>query len=408
MVHSKAVVLIGSLDTKSDEIAFLRDKIKAEGHETITMDVGILGEALTKADISREEVAARGGSTLRELVENARKGIDKAFAVKVMTEGASQIVAKLFCEGRVAAVVAVGGAIGTAIGTAAMKRLPNGVPKVMISIVLSSRMKQYVDSKDIIFVNYPTDLLGLNFLTRKVLSNASGAVSGMLRMKEPERNGKKLVAITSLGVTTPAVMKAKEKLEREGFETIVYTIDTEGLDELLEKGLISAVLDLTPCELVNIYLTNTSQHHTRMALANERGIPQVIAPGGLDFIILPFSINDVPESYQKRHLYEHSPNVTLVRIDSDEAERLGSVLAEKTNAAKGLAAVVVPTKGFSSIDKKGQPFYNDQVDRVLVNSIKDNLHRKVKMIEVDAHINDETFVDEAIKILKSMMRFRSD
>lgn len=408
MARSKAVVLIGSLDTKSDEIAFLRDKIKAEGHETITMDVGILGEALTKADISREEVAARGGSTLEGLVENARKGVDKAAAVRIMAEGASQIVAELFREGSVAAVVAIGGAIGTAIGTAAMKKLPNGVPKVMISIVLSSRMKQYVDSKDIIFVNYPTDLLGLNFLTRKVLTNASGAVSGMLRTKEPERNGKKLVAITSLGVTTPAVIKAKEKLEREGFETIVYTIDTEGLDDLFEKGLISAVLDLTPYELVNIYLTKTSQHHTRMALANENSIPQVIAPGGLDFIILPFSINDVPESYQKRHLYEHSTNVTLARIDGDEAERLGEVLAEKTNAAKGPVAVVVPTRGFSSIDKEGQPFYDDQVDRGLINSIKRNLHRKVKMIEVDAHINDEKFVNEVIKILKSMMRVRSD
>lgn len=403
IVDKKTVVLIGSLDTKSDEIAFLRDQITAEGYATIVIDVGILYTPLTRADIPREQVAMKGGSSLEKLIENSEKGVDKETAVNVMAHGASEILNDLFKHGKADAVIAVGGAIGTAVGTAAMKGLPYGIPKIMISIVLSSRMKQYVDSKDIVFINYPTDLLGLNFLTRKVLSNACGAVSGMLKTTEPEQTNKKLVAITCLGVTTPAVLKAKQKLEQRGYETIVYSIETEGLDELLEKDLISAVLDLTPYELINIHLMKTSLHTKRMAAANEKGIPQIIVPGGLDFLILACPINDVPEAYRQRQLYKHSPHVTLVRINKTEAIELGRVLAERANAAKGPTIVLVPLKGFSSIDMEGQPFFNPQVDESLLVSLKKNLDPSVKVIEVNAHINDEEFADLAFHTINSML-----
>ncbi len=273
----------------------------------------------------------------------------------------------------------------------------------MVSIVLASRLKQYVNSRDIIFVNYPTDLVGLNFLTRKVLSNTCGAVTGMLKTKEPEQTNKKLIAITCLGVTTPAVLKVKQKLEQKGYETIVYSIETEGLDELLEKGLISAVLDLTPYELINIHLMKTSLHTNRMAAANERGIPQIIVPGGLDFLILACPINDVPEAYRQRQLYKHSPQVTLVRTNKTEATELGRVLAERANASKGPTIILFPLKGFSSIDKEGQAFFNPQVDQTLLASLRKNLNPSVEIIEVNAHINDEEFVDLAFHAVSSML-----
>lgn len=403
MVKAKTIALIGTLDTKGDEIRYLKNQIEGRGLNTVVIDVGVLGEPLVKAGVKREEVAKAGGVSLIEIIKRAEIGVDKGEAVKVMIKGVKEIVRDLYASGKIDGIIAVGGAIGTAIGTAAMKVLPYGVPKLMVSIVLSGRLKQFVGSRDIAFMNYPTDILGLNFLTRRVLSNASAALIGMLTVEGLPQKSKSLIAITSLGVTTPAVLKAKEMIEELGYETIAYTIDTEGMDELLRNRVIQGVLDLTPYELVNIYITKTSNHSDRLSIAYEACIPQVIAPGGLDFIILPHSINNVSKKYKRRRLYKHSPYVTLVRVNKREAILLGKILAEKANTSKGSIVIAIPLRGFSAIDKEGQPFYDQRIDNFFITSLKKNVLSHIKVLEIDAHINDEAFVGEVIKVFNEII-----
>jgi uncharacterized protein (UPF0261 family) len=388
MTRAKSIAIIGTLDTKGDEIKYLKNEIEARGFNTITIDVGVLGEPLVKADITREEVAEAGGLSLIELLKGAEMGVDKERAVTIMSKGAAKIVQGLYEAGKIDGIIAVGGAIGTAIGTAAMKVLPYGVPKFMVSIILSGRLKQFVNSKDITFINCPIDILGLNFLTKKILSNSCAALIGVLMFEEPFEQPKNVVAITSLGVTTPAVLKAKEMIENLGFETMVYTIDTEGMNEFLENGLICGILDLTPYELVDLYITKKSSHADRLSIAYKAGIPQVIAPGGLDFIILPYSIENIPNKYKIRKLYKHSPFVTLVRINKREAILLGKMLAKKANESKGPIVIAIPLRGFSSLDKEGQPFHDKVIDGYFISSLKKNVQPHVRVLEIDAHIND--------------------
>jgi uncharacterized protein (UPF0261 family) len=399
MVRTKKIVIIGTLDTKAEEIEYIRNQAKLRAFDTIVIDVGVLGQPLIEADIKREEVAKAGGMDLSELVKGAEAGVDKETAVRIMMNGVTKIVQDLHSTRKLDAVIAVGGAIGTAIGTAAMRALPYGVPKLMLSIILTHRLKQFVDSKDIAIMNYPTDILGLNFLTRKVLSNAGAAIAGMLTYEEPLRKPKRLIGLTSLGVTTPAVLMAKKLIEELEYETITYTINTEGLDDLLTTGLVDGILDLTPCELIDAYITKSSNNVDRLSTAYETGIPQVIAPGGLDFIILPCPINNVPKKYKRRKLYKHSPYVTLVRTNKRENVLLGRVIAEKANKAKGLTTIAIPLRGFSAVDKKGQPFYDQSTDKFFADSVKKNVLPHVKVLEIDAHINDEAFVKEVVEAL---------
>ena len=399
---SKAIALIGTLDTKGEEINYLQSEIKRHGFQTIVIDVGILGKPFFKADISREQVARSGGSSLLQLIQRAEKGIEKEIIVRTMSKGAKKIVEKLCKSGEIDGVIAIGGAIGTTIGTNIMKALPYGFPKLMVSIVLAGRLKQFVDSKDIMFMNYPTDILGLNFLTRKTLSNSSAALVGMLKNEKHLETPQKLIAITSLGVTTVGVLAAKSMMEDQGYEVVIYTIDTEGMDDLLKNGHIHGILDLTPYELVKIYVTQTSSNFNRLSIAYDTGIPQILVPGGLDFIILPCSIDDVPKEYRKRKLYKHSPYVTLVRVNESEACLLGKKMAEIANKSKGPIAITIPLKGFSAIDREGQPFYDKKIDNQFLESLKKNLSEHVKAYEIDAHINDKNFIDAAIEIFKNL------
>lgn len=398
--RTKTIALIGSLDTKADEIRYLKSEIERQGLRTLIIDVGILDKPLISADVNREQVAMAGGLPLSQLISRAKKGVDKEETVSIMIKGIQKVIQSLYTEGKIQAVISVGGAIGTAIGTAAMRTLPYGVPKVMISIVLSSRLRHYVGTKDIMFVNYPTDLLGLNFLTRNVLLNASAAAVGMTKSEVRNESTKSLIAITGLGVTTLAVLQTKQMLEDDGYETIVYTLDTEGMDELLQNKVVSAIADLTPYELVSLYVTKTSNHFSRLSAAYANNIPLVFAPGGLDFIILSNPIKDVPRKYRKRKLYKHSPYVTLVRTNMREASLLGQKLAKEANRAKGKVVVLMPLKGFSAIDKKGQPFCDPETDKQLLESVKKYALPHVRILEIDAHINDQAFAMEVVETLK--------
>jgi uncharacterized protein (UPF0261 family) len=403
METNKTIALIGTLDTKGEEIGYLKSEIKRQGFKAIVIDVGVLGKPLFEADVSRAEVAKSGGIPLSKLIQRAKRGVEKETAVRIMSLGVKNIVQKLCESGEIDGVIAIGGAIGTAIGTNVMKALPYGFPKLMVSIILAGRLKQFVDSKDIMFMNYPTDILGLNFLTRRTLSNSSAALAGMLRNKEFFETPRKLVAITSLGVTTVAVLWAKSMIENLGYETVIYTIDTEGIDDLLRNELIYGILDLTPCELVKIHITQKSNNINRLSIAYNKGVPQILAPGGLDFIILPCSINDVPKKYSKRMLYKHSPYVTLVRVNKREAILLGKKMAEIANKSRGPIAIAVPLKGFSAIDKEGQLFYDNEIDNQFLKSLKKNLGEQVKLFEIDAHINEKRFVSALIEVFQNLL-----
>ena len=397
------LVIIGTLDTKGVETAFLRDCIHSLGWRTKIIDTGVLAPPAFVPDITREEVLSRVGRTIEELLSTAK---DKVAAVSAMAQGCFSIVAEQTQRGEVGGVIALGGGVGTWIGTEVMRSLPLGLPKVMVSTIPFPDIRPILGTKDIVLFPSVADILGLNPLLRTILRHAASALAAMAEHPFLEARSKKVIGSTSLGITTPAVMASRRILEEHGYEMTCYHATGYGgraLEEGIRSGMFTGVLDLTTHEITNQLLGGMSlAGEDRLEAAAREGIPQLVAPGGIDVISRGPLETLSPEERERPH-YRHSPLFTHVRVSAEEMARVGEVMAKKLSLSKGPSAVAIPMLGFSDRNRPGGLFYDPRADGRFVEILKKGLDAKVRVIEVNAHINDEAFAAKACELLEEMM-----
>lgn len=397
---SKTIAVVATLDTKGIEAGFIKERIQAHGLSALVIDAGVLGEPLMQSDVPRETVAEASETSLARLVSEK----DRGKSVAAMAEGAAKIAKRLFDAGKIHGIISIGGSAGTMIGTSAMRALPVGFPKLMVSTLASGDTRPYVGIKDITMMYSVVDIAGLNRLSRRILANAAAAVCAMAEAEIPAATEEKpLVAATMFGVTTPCVTKAREILEKEGFEVLVFHATGTGgraMEELIDSGFISGVLDITTTEWADELVGGVlSAGPHRLEAAARKGIPQVVAPGALDMVNFG-PPETVPEKFKARKFYQHNPTVTLMRTTNDENAKLGRIIAEKLNAAKGPTTFFFPKKGVSAIDREGQPFYDPEADSAFISSLKGSLAPSIEFVEMDNHINDEAF---SVAIARSLI-----
>ena len=395
---AKTVGIVGTLDTKGIEFQFIKERIEASGTSTCVVNTGSLGEPHFEPDVSADDVAAAGGTSLQALQDGGDRGV----AVAAMAEGAAKIIAELQSDGKIDGVISLGGSAGTTIGTTAMRAVPVGVPKIMVSTLASGDTSPYVDTKDISMMYSVVDIAGINSLSRQILANAAGAIVGMVNAEVPLSEDKPLIGATMFGVTTPCVTKARELLEEAGYEVLVFHATGAGgraMEDLVKGGFIVGVLDATTTELADELVGGVlSAGPDRLEAAGELGVPQVIAPGALDMV--NFGPPDtVPEQFKDRTFYQHNPTVTLMRTTVAENAELGKIMGQKLSQAKGPTTVIIPKQGVSAIDQEGQPFYSAEAEAAWIENLKANLGDNVMLIEMDNHINDDAFATKLVETL---------
>ncbi len=401
---TKTVVVAGALDTKGREFAFVKELIEAHGLSTLVVDFGVLGHPAIQPDISNAEVARAGGGDLQQL----RTSKNKAEAMKIMTAGLTDVVRDLHAKGRLQGILSMGGTGGTAIATAAMRALPVGVPKVMVSTVASGDISAYVGSRDITMIPSVVDVAGVNRISRLIYKNAAGAIAGMVTTEAaiPEKE-RPLIAASMFGNTTECVDQSCALLEKQGFEVLVFHATGTGgrtMKSLAEDGLLAGIFDITTTELADEVCGGVfSAGPERMRMAAAGNIPAVLAPGCVDMCNF-WARSTVPAKYQSRNLYEWNPNVTLMRTNVEENARIGKMLATTANLAMGSVAVVVPLKGVSMLDSPGNAFWDPEADASCFRALKENLRGNIPFVEVDANINDPQFAARATGILLDMLK----
>lgn len=386
------IAVIGALDTKGQEFSFVKEAITDRGHEALVIDTGVMGDPAFSPDVDAREVAQAAGSELAELREKA----DRGRAMDVMARGAAHVVRQLREDGKIDGVLGMGGSAGTAIGTSAMRELPVGFPKVMVSTVAAGDTAPYVGTKDVTMIPSVVDVAGVNSISARIYANAVGAIVGMVETPAPDITPKPLLAATMFGNTTPLVDRCREILEAEGYEVLVFHATGTGgrtMESLIEQGFISGVLEVSPTEwadeLVGGVLTAGP---TRLEAAARKGIPQVIVPGCLDMVNF-WARDTVPDKFGDRLFYEWNPNVTLMRTTPEENAELGRILAEKGNASEGPVAYLLPLQGVSMLDAPGKEFWWPEADRALFEAIKEHARSSSTVREMDNNVNDEAFAD---------------
>jgi len=399
-----AVVIIGTLDTKAEELGFARDVVEAQGVDVHVVDVGVMGDPAFEPDTSASEVAEAAGTTLEHLRDDA----DRGEAMEAMGGGAAAIAERLHEAGVLDGVLGLGGSGNTSIATTAMRALPVGVPKLMVSTMASGDTEPYVGSRDVAMMYSVADIEGLNQLSRQVIANAALAMVGMVA-NEPdvEVEDRPTIGMTMFGVTTPCVQTAREILEEKGYETIVFHATGTGgkaMESLIEEGIIDGVLDVTTTEWADELIGGVlSAGPERLDAAGEAGIPQVVSTGALDMV--NFGPRDsVPEEFEGRQFHVHNPQVTLMRTTPVENAELGEIIAEKLNAATGPTALVLPLAGVSMIDVEGEDFYDPEADTALFDALRENLDSDVELVERETNINDESFAETLAETLHAYMR----
>ena len=402
----KTVAILGTLDTKGQEFGYLRSYIESAGLGTLLIDCGVLEPPQLTADVSRQEVAAAGGSRVEDLIAEH----DRGAAIAAMTSGAAVVIQRLFRDGKIHGLISLGGSAGTTIGTAAMRSLPAGFPKVMVSTLASGDTRPFVATKDIVMMYPIVDIAGLNRLSRRVLGNAAAAIAGMVSREWTELPGAKpLIAATMFGVTTPCVTAARRLLEQSACEVLVFHATGTGgmaMEELIADGYIAGVLDITTTELADELAGGVmSAGPQRLEAAGTKGIPQIVCPGAIDMVNFG-PLDSVPERYRGRRLHVHNANVTLMRTTPEECAELGRITARKLNGATGAVVFLMPLRGVSAIDGEGMPFWWPEADRAYLDALKSTLNPRIRLVEVDAHINDESFSHAAARALLELMEMR--
>ena len=397
---STTIAVLGTLDTKGTEHAYIADLIRARGHAVILIDAGTGGDPQVRPDITREQLAAAGGIDLAAILA----ANDRGQAVTAMADAAAALLANLADQGAIHGVISLGGGGGTAIGTSAMRALPIGFPKLMVSTLAAGNTAPYVGTKDIVMMPSVVDIAGLNRISRLLLARAAGAICGMVETAVPEEPGdsRPLIAASMFGNTTDCVDAARQALERDGYEVLVFHATGSGgrtMESLIESGLIRGALDVTTTEWADELCGGVlSAGPTRLEAAGHAGIPAVVAPGCLDMVNFG-EPDSVPDRFRDRLFYRHNPQVTLMRTNAGECAQLGRILAAKVNAYKGPVTVLLPLRGVSVISAEGGPFHDPEADLALFDAIRTNLDPQVGIEELDCTINDPAFAAACVRRL---------
>lgn len=405
--RDRFVAVIATLDTKGQEAQYVRDRLAQQGLRTRLVDVGSKGPPSVAPDVARKEIFAAAR------LPEAQIPTDRGHAVAAAARGAAAWAAKIHAAAQLSGIIGLGGSAGTAIATAAMRSLPIGIPKLMVSTLASGQVRHYVGDKDILMLNSIVDLSGLNRITRQVLAAGADAMAGMIKGRAlhdvdgvpPDRP---LIAATMFGVTTPCVECAKTELERAGFEVIVFHATGAGgqaMESLIREGLFAGVLDLTTTELADELVGGVlSAGPRRLTAASECGVPQLVSVGATDMVNF-HAPHSVPAQFSGRMFYRHNPHVTLMRTTAAEAARIGQDMAKKLIAARGPVRVLIPKRGVSAIDQAGQPFDDPHARAALVVAMR-AAAPQLDVVELDQHINDPAFALAAAQQLVGLINQR--
>ena len=398
------VVIVGTLDTKGEEIGFARDVLTAEGVAVHVIDTGVVGEPGIEPDTSASEVAEAAGTTLEHLRDEA----DRGEAMEAMGEGATAIAERMHEAGDLDGIMGLGGSGNTSIATTAMRALPVGVPKLMVSTMASGDTEPYVGARDIMMLYSVADIEGLNQLSRQVIANAALAMVGMVT-NEPDVDveSKPTIGITMFGVTTPCAKTARAYLEDRGYETIVFHATGTGgraMENLIEEGVIDGVLDITTTEWADELVGgNLNAGPERLDAAGEAGIPQVVSTGALDMVNFG-PRESVPTEFDDRLFHIHNPQVTLMRTTPDENAELGGIIGEKLNAASGQTALALPLGGVSMLDVEGEDFHDPDADTALFDALRATIDDDIDLMEMETDINDDAFAEAMAETLDEYMQ----
>lgn len=403
---STTVALVGTFDTKGTEYLYVQGQLHALGLDTITINVGVFDPVFTP-DIASQSVAEAGGYNLSDIIHKH----DRSLATEALSCGLKNLLPKLYDEKRFDAVLSFGGSGGTALVTPAMRLLPLGIPKIMVSTMASGDVSRYIGTSDIIMMPSIVDVAGINRISKMVFDNAVLAVYGMLNgkshLRRQDNEKKPLIAATMFGVTTPCITKAKSLLESSGYEVIVFHATGTGgktMERLIDNGFFKGVLDITTTEwcdeVVGGILTAGPKRNEAASL---QGVPQVVSVGAMDMVNFGRK-NTISKKFEGRKFYQHNPDVTLMRTTIDENIETGKRLAEKLNMTTGKTALVLPLKGVSEIDAEGKDFWGPKEDKALFETLKKNVNSgKVELIELNNHINDDEFALYAAQKLLSFI-----
>jgi uncharacterized protein (UPF0261 family) len=402
-VPQRTIAILATLDTKGAEAQFIRNQIEARGHRALVIDTGLMGDPTVACDISNREIAAAGGGSLDELRQHA----DREESGPLMAAGASKIIGEKAASGDIHALIGLGGTQGTTLCTKVMRDLPYGFPKIMVSTMASGNVAPWVDTSDITMMYSVTDIMGLNPFMRRILANAAGAACGMAEVDVPAAQGRPLVAITTVGITTKGAMTAAKVLEDAGYETIVFhAVGTGGraMERMMREGLIGAVLDFSTIEVSN------DMHHALLAGGAERltaagrlGLPQVLCPGAIEVLVFN-EPETVPAKFAKRRLVRHSPKITDVRLNREEMAEVGREVARRLQATEQPAVFLIPKGGYDSYAVAGEPFHDPEADSAFVTELRKDAPKNITILERDLDINDPAFASEAANTLIGLMR----
>ena len=402
------IALIGTLDTKGEEIGYVRDRLLALGARPLVIDTGILGEPSgCEPDIPHAEVAAAAGDDLAGVRDAGSRGA----AVERMLAGVRAVCLRLYAEGRLDGALCLGGAEGGLMGAAAMHALPVGVPKLIVTPSASGRREfaPFMGETDTVVMHSVVDILGLHPISRAIFDNAAAAVVGMARDGGGAVGdlGERTVGVTMLGQTTPGVMVLREKLLEAGHAPVIFHANGVGgpaMEKLAAVGALAGIVDYTLSELANSLMDGV--HATgpdRLRVAGRRGLPQVVVPGCCDFFNQG-APHTLPERFRGRKSYYHNPVATLVRLSVQEGVELGELIAERLAGSTGPVRVIAPTRGFSLADAEGGDLWDPEADRAFLDALRDALRTDFAYEEVDAHVDDPAFAELVADRYLSLVR----
>lgn len=409
----KAIAIIATLDTKGPETAFLKSCIEAAGVSTVVMDTGILEQrdpAGPSPDVSADRIAEEGGENRAELIAKSAERETRNCGIRAMSRGAAKILRQLYDHKQICGVIGLGGAQGTEIGTYAMRSLPIGVPKMMVSTVASGQTPFgiYTGTRDLTMMHSVVDILGLNSLLRQVLANAAGAVVGMVRagsMAAPSTSLK--IGITIYGQTTPAALAIKPQLEARGYEVFAFHSNGTGgqaMEELAVEGMLDGLFDLSTHEITDeIFGGIHAGDANRLLAGGLKGIPRLVVPGGLDIITLR-KLETVPDIYRNQPYVKHNPHITLVRLTVEQMVRVADVMVARLNQATAPVIVAIPKGGFSFYNKDGLHFRDIEADEAFIQTLKMKLKPEIEICELDGHVNDPVFIEAILSIFERLMQ----
>ena len=407
MSQKKSIAIVATLDTKGQEAEYLRKQIAAQGIHVILIDSGVLGAPAVEATITREAVAKAANTTIDNLKKQNKKGV----AITKQSEGLRNIVQQLFIEEKIDGIIGIGGGQGTSICTTAMRALPIGFPKLMLSTIASGhfRFGPYVGTKDVCMMFSVTDIAGLNAISLPILDNAANAIWGMVSRKQPAPIHQDMIAVSMLGITTPCIMQVKDKLERVGYDVVAFHASGAGgaaMEELIEKGEFIAVLDINMHELINDLYGGLAGTPGRLTAITCTEIPAVVSVGGIDALAFE-SLDKAPKELRNRPHATHNAQIIHIRPSPEQMAKTAQVMAERLNRALGPTVVTIPLKGFSDYNREGGELWDPEGNKAFIETLKAQLRPEIPIVQIDAHINEPVFAEVNATCLSGLLQGQS-